>query len=122
MEALRRLPKHTELISSLRRDPTERGLSDLDVKYYIVPVDPNDLVNIGLVLVPVEEGIAVLPYTAVLPEEGFEQLNLRDAHLLDPERAEYYLRLLEGELATLMEARLLLEKATEQRGGGDSRE
>lgn len=115
---MKRLLGYAELVSSLEHNPTERGLSDLDTKYYIVPVDPNDLVNIGLVLVPVREGVAVLPYTAVSPKDGFEQLNLRDAHLLDRERAEYYLGLLEEELVALAEARLLLEKVAGRRAGG----
>ncbi len=99
-----------ELIEHLEYNPTRATLDDAALQYYIVPVDMGNLINIGFILVPVDDGVAVLPYTSVLPEGGFEQISLEDVCLLDSETAKFYLRLVENGISSLVAARQILEK------------
>lgn len=66
-----------EVLARLADDPTEAQLSELANGSTTWVSDPlNDLNAIGHAVVPCDDGLLLIPYTAVRLGEGWEQLDL----------------------------------------------
>ncbi|POB12211.1 hypothetical protein [Sulfobacillus sp. hq2] len=71
----------SQLCAALADDPTERGLRDVvparDQFWLADPLDADD--TVGHVIVQLDDGLYGIPYTAVWPDDGWEQLDLAHA-------------------------------------------
>ena len=76
----------SDILAALADDPTERSLSDLafDHKFTvtIIPDSLNELDAIGYVVVTADDGLLLIPYTAVTLGHGWEQFDLDGAVVL----------------------------------------
>lgn len=95
-EAMAKL-NYADLVEALQGNPTLIGVAAVaNGNYHIVPS--------VAVLVEVNEGIAVFPVNCTLPEEGWEQLKLDEAGLMDGNRAVEILEAIKTNINMLEEA------------------
>ena len=111
-----------DLREGLNNDATERGLSDLmdDCDYYPIHGMTPDLAYLGVYVVPIKEGVTIVPFTESLIDYGYEQFDPDAMYLLtDPDEAKYLMdralrnaeHLQEVALAYLMPETMIQEKA-----------
>ena len=90
--------KKEELIKKLRQvGSSEHDLSELGVEYIIHHCSEEAEVS-GYAVVKVEEGALLIPYHEVLPYDGYEQLVIDEARLIDGETLSLILDELQGRL------------------------
>ena len=83
-----------DLREGLKTDPTERGFFDLadDTDYCPIHIMTRDLAYLGVFVIPCEEGVAILPFTESLIDEGYEQIDVEAIHLLtDRDEIQWFL-------------------------------
>jgi hypothetical protein len=103
-----------ELLDRLRDDPTEANLAETGLEYYAVEGVADDPDYLGTVFVVTDDGLAALPYTEVLAGQGYEQLDLEAARLVDAGDADFFAGELAGRLRRLRELRSFLERLAKE--------
>jgi hypothetical protein len=78
-----------EVLAALADDPTERRLSEVTSHYVaVLETLPWDLDHVALIVVPVTDGLLILPVTHITTGEGWEHLDL-DAACCFPAPADW---------------------------------
>lgn len=82
------LLKFEDLMAMIKNHSTEAELHNYLTDYYRIDnsdSDKDDLFVIGFFLVEVQEGIAVLPYDQINPDDGYEQISLERCGVINPD-------------------------------------
>ena len=101
--------KKNEVIMLFVEDTTENGLSNIGVRYEILPAyfGNEDPLPLGYALVEVDEGILKVPYYKAETSNGYEQFALEEASLA----TEAEIQILFGQLeSTIQHARDFAQK------------
>lgn len=68
-----------EILQALENNPTSGQVADLGLRAVIVPHCLGNLDAIGHIAIPANDGLLLIPYTAVTLGSGWEQLDLDHA-------------------------------------------
>lgn len=98
-----------ELLAFLCDDPTESALSEAGLEYFVVDV-VDDLDHVGTIFVVTDDGLAAFPYTEILAGQGYEQLDLAAARLVNAADAAFFAGELAARIRRLRELEHLLER------------
>ena len=103
-----------EILQALENNPTSGQVADLGLRAVIVPHCLGNLDAIGHIAIPADDGLLLIPYTAVTLGDGWEQLDLDHAtRVADPpgfpDAVAAYATALDS-LTTLLESALFNNK------------